>query len=132
MILWDEFFVIQLILWNDFTLSYVGIEFLMNVCLILCIWYREESDSVSETRDSFSDSFSDESESEKLSRWDGCSSDEGIFEQDSFWHPNERLGNLYLQYFERSSPYGRVPLTDKVMIFTIIALVNYYNIASSV
>ncbi|KAL8506602.1 hypothetical protein ACS0TY_017488 [Phlomoides rotata] len=75
---------------------------------------REESDSVSETRDSFSDSFSDESESEKLSRWDGCSSDEGIFEQDSFWHPNERLGNLYLQYFERSSPYGRVPLTEKI------------------
>ncbi|KAL6536954.1 hypothetical protein OROHE_012538 [Orobanche hederae] len=75
---------------------------------------REETDSVSETRDSFSDSFSDESESEKLSRWDGCSSEEGVFEQDSFWLPNERLGNLYLQYFERSSPYGRVPLMDKI------------------
>ncbi|KAK6142542.1 hypothetical protein DH2020_022890 [Rehmannia glutinosa] len=75
---------------------------------------REETDSVSETRDSFSDSFSDESESEKLSRWDGCSSEEGLFEQDSFWLPNERLGNLYLQYFERSSPYGRVPLMDKI------------------
>ncbi|KAL6553547.1 hypothetical protein OROGR_007389 [Orobanche gracilis] len=74
---------------------------------------REETDSVSETRDSFSDSFSDESESEKLSRWDGCSSEEGVFEQDSFWLPNERLGNLYLQYFEGSSPYGRVPLMDK-------------------
>ncbi|KAG6420460.1 hypothetical protein SASPL_116989 [Salvia splendens] len=74
---------------------------------------REETDSVSETRDSFSDSFSDESESEKLSRWDGCSSEEGICEQD-LWNQNERLGNLYLQYFERSSPYGRVPLTDKI------------------
>ncbi|EYU26140.1 hypothetical protein ABFS82_08G107900 [Erythranthe guttata] len=73
---------------------------------------REETESViSETRgDSYSDSFSDESESEKLSRWDGCSSEEG----DSFWHPNERLGNLYFQYFERSSPYGRVPLSDKI------------------
>ncbi|GER40799.1 hypothetical protein STAS_17489 [Striga asiatica] len=67
---------------------------------------REEIDSVSETRDSFSDSFSDESECEKLSRWDGCSSEEGVFEQDSFWLPNDRLGNLYLQYFERSSPYA--------------------------
>ncbi|KAL1562430.1 hypothetical protein AAHA92_05009 [Salvia divinorum] len=74
---------------------------------------REETDSVSETRDSFSDSFSDESESEKLSRWDGCSSEDGICEQD-LWHQNERLGNLYLQYFERSSPYGRVPFTDKI------------------
>ncbi|KAL3821505.1 hypothetical protein ACJIZ3_007410 [Penstemon smallii] len=79
-----------------------------------CLRDREETDSVSETRDSFSDSFSDESESEKLSRWDGCSSEEGPFEQDIFWHPNERLGNLYFQYFERSSPYGRVPLMDKI------------------
>lgn len=71
---------------------------------------------MSETRDSFSDSLSDESESEKLSRWDGCSSEEGMCEHDSLWHHNERLGNLYLQYFERSSPYGRVPLTDKVTL----------------
>ncbi|KAG8364676.1 hypothetical protein BUALT_Bualt18G0023300 [Buddleja alternifolia] len=75
---------------------------------------REETDSVSETRDSCSDSFSDESECEKLSRWDGCSSEEGLFDQDSFWQPNERLGNLYFQYFEMSSPYGRVPLVDKI------------------
>lgn len=78
---------------------------------------RDEIDSVSETRDSFSDSLSDESESEKLSRWDGCSSEEGLFEQDSFWHPNGRLGNLYFQYFEKSSPYGRVPLMDKVFVY---------------
>lgn len=71
---------------------------------------REETDSVCETRDSFSDSFSDESESEKLSRWDGCSSEEG----DSLNHLNDRLGYLYFQYFERSTPYGRVPLMDKI------------------
>jgi len=75
---------------------------------------REETDSTSEMRDSFSDSFSDESESEKFSRWDGCSSEEGLFEQDGFWHPKDRLGNLYFQYFETSSPYGRVPLLDKI------------------
>ncbi|EPS57596.1 hypothetical protein M569_17221, partial [Genlisea aurea] len=76
---------------------------------------REESDSA---RDSFSDSFSDESESEKLSN--GCSSEEGPSEQQDhhpFWLPNERLGNLYFQYFERSSPYVRVPLTDKICSF---------------
>ncbi|XP_009630004.1 uncharacterized protein LOC107780691 [Nicotiana tabacum] len=71
---------------------------------------REETESVCETRDSFSDSFSDESESEKLSRWDGCSSEEG----DSLWQMNDRWGYLYFQYFERSTPYGRVPLMDKI------------------
>ncbi|KAL7219182.1 hypothetical protein ACSBR2_012289 [Camellia fascicularis] len=75
---------------------------------------REETESVCETRDSFSDSFSDESESEKLSRWDGCSSEDGVFEQESLWHLNDRLGYLYFQYFERSAPYGRVPLMDKI------------------
>ncbi|KAH6788923.1 hypothetical protein C2S51_003929 [Perilla frutescens var. frutescens] len=47
-------------------------------------------------------------------RWDRCSSEEGMSEHDSFWHPNGRLGNLYFQYFEKSSPYGRVPLVDKI------------------
>jgi len=76
---------------------------------------REESDSSCETRDSFSDSLSEESESEKLSRsWDGCSSEEGLFEQECLWPLNDRLGNLYFQYFERSAPYGRVPLMDKI------------------
>ncbi|XP_047940387.1 uncharacterized protein LOC125187793 isoform X1 [Salvia hispanica] len=79
---------------------------------------REESDSVSETRESCSDSFSDESESEKVSsRWDRCSSEGGMSEHDALCHPNGRLGNLYFQYFEKSSPYGRVPLVDKISSF---------------
>lgn len=80
----------------------------MRVCA--AFFNREETES----RDSsFSDSFSDESESEKLSRWDGCSSEEG----DSLWHMNDRWGYLYFQYFERSTPYGRVPLMDKISGF---------------
>ncbi|KAK4364090.1 hypothetical protein RND71_015448 [Anisodus tanguticus] len=75
---------------------------------------REEAESVCETRDSFSDSLSDESESEKLSRWDGCSSEEGVVEQDSLGRTKDRLGYLYFQYFERCTPYGRVPLMDKI------------------
>ncbi|XP_051115058.1 uncharacterized protein LOC127240421 isoform X2 [Andrographis paniculata] len=80
---------------------------------------REEiSESLSETRDSYSDSCSDESESDKLSRSDGYSSEEGPFDHSSFvWHPNQRLGNLYFEHFERSSPYGRVPLSDKIHSF---------------
>ncbi|KAE8736391.1 (RS)-norcoclaurine 6-O-methyltransferase-like isoform 1 [Hibiscus syriacus] len=64
--------------------------------------------SLREETDSFSDSSSDESVTEKLWRWDGCSSEDGSPEQDS------RLGYLYFQYFERSTPYGRVPLMDKI------------------
>ncbi|KAE8075886.1 hypothetical protein FH972_014569 [Carpinus fangiana] len=76
---------------------------------------REENESGDyETRDSFSDSCSDESESEKLWRWDGCSSEDGGSEQDNLCHLNARLGDLYFQYFERSTPYARVPLMDKI------------------
>lgn len=78
--------------------------------------FREETDSGDgEMRDSFSDSCSDESESDKLWRWDGCSSEEGGYEQENnHGRLNERLGYLYFQYFERSTPYGRVPLMDKI------------------
>lgn len=79
-------------------------------------------------RDSCSDSFSDESsESEKLSRWDNCSSDEGVFEHDNLNHNNvnDRLGCLYFQYFERSTPYARVPLLDKVQHFYALVLVPF-------
>ncbi|KAF2283204.1 hypothetical protein GH714_043534 [Hevea brasiliensis] len=41
-------------------------------------------------------------------------SEEGGFEQDNLWRLNDRLGYLYFQYFERSTPYGRVPLMDKI------------------
>lgn len=74
---------------------------------------REETDD-SETRDLFSDSCSEESEMDKLWRWDGCSSEEGGCDQDNLLHLNDRLGYLYFQYFERSTPYGRVPLMDKI------------------
>ncbi|KAL1060761.1 hypothetical protein V6Z11_1Z072100 [Gossypium hirsutum] len=66
--------------------------------------------------DCFSDSWStDDSESDKLWRWDGCcSSEDGGSDQDSVCHLNNRLGYLYFQYFETSTPYGRVPLMDKI------------------
>lgn len=86
---------------------------------------RDETESGDgETRDSFSDSCSDESESDKLWRWDGCSSEEGGSEQDNLWHLNDRLGYLYFQYFERSTPYGRVPLMDKVSFY-------YFNLGAN-
>ncbi|KAJ8763715.1 hypothetical protein K2173_003497 [Erythroxylum novogranatense] len=76
---------------------------------------REEAEpGDGEMRDSFSDSCSNESESDKLWRWDGCSSEEGGFEQDNLWRLNDRLGYLYFQYFERATPYARVPLMDKI------------------
>ncbi|XP_074284908.1 uncharacterized protein LOC141610627 [Silene latifolia] len=80
----------------------------------ICI--REDADlGDSETRDSCSESYSDESESDKVSRWDGCSSEDGSSEQETPRQLSDRLGYLYCQYFERSTPYGRVPLMDKII-----------------
>ncbi|CAA3029476.1 Hypothetical predicted protein [Olea europaea subsp. europaea] len=77
---------------------------------------REEAESSCETRDCFSDSFSEENESvsEKLLTWDRCSSEEVVLEQDNFWHPNDRLGYRNFEYIEKSSPCGRVPLMAKI------------------
>lgn len=86
-------------------------------------FFREENESGDyETRDSFSDSCSDESENEKQWRWDGCSSEDGGSEQDNLWHLNDRLGGLSFEYFERSTPYARVPLMDKVPFFTFVSI----------
>ncbi|KAF6154515.1 hypothetical protein GIB67_028407 [Kingdonia uniflora] len=69
----------------------------------------------SEMRDSFSDFLSDESESEKLWRWDGGSfEDFGLEQETNMCHFNDKLGYLSFQYFERSPPFGRIPLMDKI------------------
>uniref|UniRef100_A0A7N1A1N9 Uncharacterized protein n=1 Tax=Kalanchoe fedtschenkoi TaxID=63787 RepID=A0A7N1A1N9_KALFE len=76
---------------------------------------RYETDS--EARDSSSDTSSDESESDKLSRWDGGSSEEGGLEHNGVSQLSDRLGCLYFQYFETLTPYKRVPLMDKISGF---------------
>ncbi|KAE8669705.1 (RS)-norcoclaurine 6-O-methyltransferase-like isoform 1 [Hibiscus syriacus] len=75
----------------------------------------ESGDGERSSSDCFSDSCStDESESDKLWRSDGCCSSE----QDCVSHFNNRLGYLYFQYFETSTPYERVPLMDKINGFS--------------
>ncbi|XP_077231053.1 uncharacterized protein LOC143864124 isoform X2 [Tasmannia lanceolata] len=79
---------------------------------------REETNAA----DFESDSWSDDSENDKLSRslsnnlsvgWD-ATSENLSFEQEGSWPIRDRLGYLYFQYFERTAPYGRIPLTDKI------------------
>ncbi|XP_031247306.1 uncharacterized protein LOC116105021 [Pistacia vera] len=69
-----------------------------------------------------SDSGSDDGGSDKLSRslsnnssrtWDAISEDSSL-DQDGSWPMNNKLGYLYFQYFEMSSPYWRVPLREKI------------------
>jgi len=91
---------------------------------------RDESDGDFESRDSSSDSCSDcesgncterslsfRSEScnssERVGAWDAASEDSGA-DPDHLWHVRDRLGHLCFQYFEESSPHGRVPLMEKV------------------
>ncbi|XP_077247204.1 uncharacterized protein LOC143886913 [Tasmannia lanceolata] len=80
---------------------------------------REERDAA----EFESDSWSDDSESDKLSRslsnnssraWDATSEDSS-FEQEGSWPMRDRLGYVYFQYFEGSAPYGRIPLMDKII-----------------
>ncbi|XP_012067282.1 uncharacterized protein LOC105630152 isoform X2 [Jatropha curcas] len=69
-----------------------------------------------------SDSWSDESTSDKLSRslsnnssctWDTISEDSS-FDHDGSLMTRDRLGYLYLQYMEICSPCWRVPLMEKI------------------
>ncbi|XP_038886925.1 uncharacterized protein LOC120077111 [Benincasa hispida] len=80
--------------------------------------FRVETESGDgDTRDFYSDCCSEESDSDKLWRWDGTgstSSEDGGSEQEALLHLNDRLGYLYFQFFEKSTPYGRVPLLDKI------------------
>ncbi|THU62401.1 hypothetical protein C4D60_Mb01t04760 [Musa balbisiana] len=64
--------------------------------------------------ESESESFSDDSESDKMSKsWDALSED-SMISQDSSLPGKEILGQIYLQYVEYGSPYKRMPLMDKV------------------
>lgn len=89
-----------------------------------CRSRREDSD-IAEFE---SDSCSDDSGSDNLSRslsnnssrtWDVVSEDSS-FDQESSCPMRDRLGHLYLQYVEMSSPYWRIPLTDKVAPCSIL------------
>ncbi|GMN46115.1 hypothetical protein TIFTF001_015306 [Ficus carica] len=79
---------------------------------------REDGDSTGFE----SDSWSDDSGSEKLSpsfsnnsskAWSVVSEDSS-FELESSWPAKEKFGCLYLHYVEMSSPYWRPPLVDKI------------------
>lgn len=61
------------------------------------------------------DYWSDDEDNEKMSRSWSSTSDESLFNCDVLGGANrKRLGHLYYEFFEVGSPYGRVPLTDKV------------------
>ncbi|KAJ6383435.1 hypothetical protein OIU78_026840 [Salix suchowensis] len=110
---------VPIILNNDETLVQYYVPYLSAIQILTSDSsvnsFREDTESGDgETRDSFSDSSSDDSGSDKLWRYDGCSSEEGRSEQDNPWPSNGILGRPYFQHFERSTPYGRVPLMDKI------------------
>lgn len=85
---------------------------------------RKEDNDVAEFE---SDSWSDDSGSDKLSRslsnnsskgWDGISEDSSL-DQEGLWPMKDRHGCRYLQYIETASPYWRVPLMDKAFFFSL-------------
>ncbi|KAF7813388.1 uncharacterized protein G2W53_034364 [Senna tora] len=79
---------------------------------------REDSDIVEFESDSWSDDSGSDNISQSLSNnsskgWDAVSEDSSCDHLEGSW-PRDRLGYLYLQYNEMSSPYWRVPLLDKI------------------
>lgn len=77
-----------------------------------------------------SDSWSDDSTNDKLSRslsnnssqtWETSSEDLSVDHEGSLL-TMERFGYLYLQYFETSSPCWRVPLIEKVNFFFLLLI----------
>lgn len=82
---------------------------------------REYSDAVEFESDLWSD---DGTYDDKLSRsmsnnstktWDTMSDEDSGFEHDSSLPVKDKLGHLYMQYFELCSPYWRLPLSTKVI-----------------
>eukprot|EP00256_Glycine_max_P062931 XP_014632584.1 uncharacterized protein LOC100812400 [Glycine max] len=70
---------------NGETLVQYYVPYLSAIQIFTSNTFREEAESGEcETRDSYSDSYSEESESDKLWRWDGTSSEEGGSEPDCF------------------------------------------------
>lgn len=83
---------------------------------------KEDSDVVEFENDSWSDDSGSDNLSTCLSNnsskaWDAVSED-SCLDQEGSWPMRDRLGSLYLQYVEMASPYWRVPLMDKALLFT--------------
>jgi hypothetical protein len=83
---------------------------------------KEDSDVVEFENDSWSDDSGSDNLSTCLSNnsskaWDAVSED-SCLDQEGSWPMRDRLGSLYLQYIEMASPYWRVPLMDKALLFT--------------
>ncbi|WOL18934.1 hypothetical protein Cni_G27731 [Canna indica] len=123
----DKEYIILRDLWDTFTESSaygVGVPIILDNCksvvqyyvpylsAIQLYTYKSLAASSILQEESETESLSDDSESEKLSRpWDAVSEDS---DQNDSWSPRELLGKLYLQYIEYASPYRRIPLIDKV------------------
>jgi hypothetical protein len=66
------------------------------------------------------DFWSDDEDNEKMSRsWSSTSDDS--FNCDVVAGNRRRPGHLYFEFFEVCSPYGRIPLMDKVPIYVLSA-----------
>jgi len=117
-------------------------------CTDKIIWYRllsivflfsrnRREDSISDGVECESDSWSDDdSGSDNMSRsisnnssksWDAIS-DDSSSDQDGSCQKKDKLGYLYLNYTELTSPYMRVPLMEKVtFLFSISSCSIYFS-----
>jgi hypothetical protein len=67
------------------------------------------------------DFWSDDEDNEKMSRSWSSTSDDSLFNCDVVGGNRRRPGHLYFEFFEVCSPYGRIPLMDKVNCYVVPA-----------
>uniref|UniRef100_A0A0E0BC57 Uncharacterized protein n=2 Tax=Oryza glumipatula TaxID=40148 RepID=A0A0E0BC57_9ORYZ len=60
------------------------------------------------------DYWSDDEDNEKMSRSWSSTSEDSLFNCDAISGNRKRHGHMYFEFFEVCSPYGRIPLIDKV------------------
>lgn len=65
------------------------------------------------------DYWSDDEDNEKMSRSWSSTSEDSLFNCDAISGNRKRHGHMYFEFFEVCSPYGRIPLIDKVNFYVL-------------
>lgn len=100
--------------------------FVKNLPVVFLFYRNKREDNISDGVECESDSWSDDSGSDNMSRslsnnssktWDAISEDSSS-DQDGSCQKKDKLGYLYLNYTEITSPYMRVPLMEKVTFYS--------------
>lgn len=81
-----------------------------SLCFFFCRSFGEDNGM---------DYWSDDEDNEKMSRSWSSTSEDSLFNCDAISGNRKRHGHMYFEFFEVCSPYGRIPLIDKVNFYVL-------------